>query len=939
MANQDCIIKTFIFLLTYCLLQTISIEAAASVPDSVSDTTVLAITSSDTIQGQFDSIPEIPKLITFVKAYYPKDLIDSGIEGSVILDLLIDTIGAVDSVAVVKGVNPQLDSAAVKAALGFHFLPARLKNQPIDVILQYAYHFSIIEQMVEFQERINLSGHLLEKGTKKPLSFAIVALNFSDTTAKTAGARKTDTPPLESLPNGIPLTNYLQKIGMLSGQQFEAGQLITKSDSTGHFRFKSLPCGTIRIRVIAVNHKLYNDRVVIQPDKATDMTLYIANESYNQYETVVYGKAQTTEIQEHVISGTEIRKIPGFNGEAVKVVQALPGLARPKWGQNELNIRGADNDQSKVILDGIELPYLYHIATWDMMMYRSIINSDVLRSVKLYPGGIGIRYGDVLGGVVDLSSRPARTDRLHGTVDINLKGYSILVESPIINNLSAIGSLRCDLSSLVQDFIYTRVLHKPLFIKKFNYDYLIRLDYTPSSAHRIFIESIGASDTIASPSFDEFTNRIVMNGQMVNFESKKFFQGIAGWDWNINSSLVNELRLGARRGFSFNETREMPSYWSDKKETTINIRDEFTNTVSDHLVFTSGVDVRLTPYQESNISNWNDTTINNSIDLTLGHLGFYIFSNWRPVPKLTLTPGIRYDWFPAINSSGTYLPEFWNYKKISNATSISGNPSLRLSSRYDFNKSQSITASAGTYTQSIDSIVIANISDTKLPVSKGSQYTIGYSWIPANLLSLSIEGYYNQQWDLPFGYKEYQGKKRMPGLELMLRLNPGRSFSGWVSYSVGYLQQYFPQENRWKLDDYNILNNIQLVGSWAMPLENALGFHIQYTDGYPYTPQVLQYYDATSFEYIKANGETNSKRFPPFIGIDLSYSKKLVLKKSCITTYIELIRILHLLQYIKQEDGSPVYKPSESYQYNYDATDFEGQAIFPMASLGLTWEF
>jgi hypothetical protein len=58
-----------------------------------------------------------------------------------------------------------------------------------------------------------------------------------------------------------------------------------------------------------------------------------------------------------------------------------------------------------------------------------------------------------------------------------------------------------------------------------------------------------------------------------------------------------------------------------------------------------------------------------------------------------------------------------------------------------------------------------------------------------------------------------------------------------------------------------------------------------------------------------------------------------------LTAYIEGERILHLLQYVKDKNGNPLYHPGEYNQYNYDYSAFESQAMWPMGSLGLTWEF
>ncbi|NLD38721.1 MAG: hypothetical protein GX654_17810 [Desulfatiglans sp.] len=116
------------------------------------------------------------------------------------------------------------------------------------------------------------------------------------------------------------------------------------------------------------------------------------------------------------------------------------------------------------------------------------------------------------------------------------------------------------------------------------------------------------------------------------------------------------------------------------------------------------------------------------------------------------------------------------------------------------------------------------------------------------------------------------GKARMKGLEIFLRHDQGRCFSGWLSYSLAYSERYNFSEMKWTVFEKNILNNLQLVTSFNLPKGNNIGMRFQYTDGYPYTPvKKVSYYDASNFWYQPEYGEKNSEKYPPFIGLDLRY--------------------------------------------------------------------
>jgi hypothetical protein len=179
----------------------------------------------------------------------------------------------------------------------------------------------------------------------------------------------------------------------------------------------------------------------------------------------------------------------------------------------------------------------------------------------------------------------------------------------------------------------------------------------------------------------------------------------------------------------------------------------------------------------------------------------------------------------------------------------------------------------------------------------------------------------------------------MRGLELFLRHNQGKRFFGWLSYTLAYSERYDYKEQKWLVFDRNILNNIQLVSSFNLKKNKNIGLRLQYTDGYPYTPAKCSYYNASDFEYVPEYGETNSKKYSPFIGLDIRFEKKIAYKKSLMTFYVGCDRILHFLQYVKKDNGEPLYFPAEMPTYSFDYTKFEGFANYPSPTFGLSLEF
>ncbi|MBI2428642.1 MAG: energy transducer TonB [Ignavibacteriales bacterium] len=72
-----------------------------------------------------------PIMISTVKAVYPKEAMDNGIEGDVWVKMWVDTLGKVTSALIEKTPDQVLCDAAMTAALKTKFKPAMLDGKPI----------------------------------------------------------------------------------------------------------------------------------------------------------------------------------------------------------------------------------------------------------------------------------------------------------------------------------------------------------------------------------------------------------------------------------------------------------------------------------------------------------------------------------------------------------------------------------------------------------------------------------------------------------------------------------------------------------------------------------------------------------------------------------------------------------------------------------------
>jgi TonB family protein len=887
----------------------------------------------DTVAG--DSLPPIekmPELNRFVKAEYPPDLVKQGVEGTVLLDIVVNDSGGVDSVYVTKGVHSALDSAAVKAASVFTFTPAMAGGKPVAVILEYAYRFTIDEVVTKIDRYVNLKGRLFERGTRSPITNATVAVSFPDTAADTGLT--------------VPFTAYLKKIGSFDGQSLQSGMIITTTDSLGSFTFQSLPACPAVVKIVASDFETLVDRLLLSRAKALDVVYRLQRVSYGDNELVVYGKAERKEVAQQTLTLNEVRKIPGLGGDAVKVIQALPGVARASLLSGEIIVRGSSTGDSHFYVDGITIPILFHFGG-----ITSTYNSEALASVDLYPGGFGTRYGNALGGVVEIKGRQPKTDRFHGYIDGNLFDASFLVEGPISPKLSFLATARRSYIADVLSFALDKLgVSLPFTMAPYYWDYVSRVDYAASKDQHLHVTLFGAQDRMDMTFNEVRSGSRQIDDQTNKFESNTFFHmGIVGWDWRISPKIKNEMTYALcdlHEGFK-------AFGWFKWKGTSLAhyIRDELSFEPSNTLTCTAGLDIQVAPYDlDMTATDASKKIVRDKESFNFGPYGAYVNFTWKPSPRFTLVPGLRYDYYPELIYDGSIVPEFWDYRFFKNNRGISGEPSLRVSGRFEITPGHTAKMAVGTYNvtpQPIGQTIDKQWGDPTLPAGKGSQYVAGYEWKISPLISADIQTYFNMHWDYarspggtelaadpslpPFLSND---KARMSGLEIMLKHDQGTRFFGWVAYSLSRSLRWDYAQKRWAVYDHDQTNNLQLIGSYKLTPSQELGVRLRYVTGDPTTPIYgPDYYDATLRRYVPRTGAFNSGRVDPYVSFDMRYEKTVTYKMWLLHFYIDVTHIENLFGkgYESPEMGQ--------YRWNYDYTQKTVIADVTRPALGMRVDF
>src|SRR4051794_29011977 len=276
----------------------------------------------------------------------------------------------------------------------------------------------------------------------------------------------------------------------LSGIEITIGEGFVITDSEGGFAALAIPEGNSRVVIAAPGYKRFEVAEAIAEGERLDVAYLIEPVYASPYEATVTGERARREISKTTISMAEIERVPGTQGDALKVIEDLPGVARTSpIGGGQLVVRGSKPGDSLVYLDGEPIPQLYHF-----FALSSTVNPDLLSGIDFLPGNFGASYGDLTGGLVEVKTRSLR-DELHGYANLNMMESSVLLEGPLGKEWSfAIAGRRSYTDAILgaamggsSDTSFTAA---PRY-----YDGQFRLDYRPQgSAHQFSFLALTSSD-------------------------------------------------------------------------------------------------------------------------------------------------------------------------------------------------------------------------------------------------------------------------------------------------------------------------------------------------------------------------------------------------------------------------------------------------------------
>jgi TonB family protein len=817
------------------------------------------------------TVTKPPKLVKFVQAVYPKDKHDAGITASVLLSIEIGDDGKVGEVEIVKGAAPDFDAAAVAAAKQFVFEPAEIDNQPAPVKITYRYDFTIVEEMVKAGPQINFEGVVLERFKKKPLRNVVVKL-------------------VDVGPPGEPVKGV--------------------TDEDGRFGFYDVPPGKHKVELS--NPKLVTqtteEEIVFGKKKTVKYFIEEREEGVDE-DVVVRAPRIKKEAVETSIRTEEARRVPGTQGDTLKVVQNLPGVGRSAFGSGALIVWGSAPGETKINVDGVQIPNLYHVGG-----LRSTINSDMVRSIDLSPGSYGADYGRGLGGLVKIELAPLTKEGVHGYVAADVMDASAMVAAAITPRL------RIGLAGRVSylDHVATAVVANDVgdFVPIPRYDdYQARATYVLGRDEELTTTFLASDDqlqrTIPSDdpndkrtqTIDSSYKRLILRyANLVSDGSSVVVTGSVGFDKNDQAD-----RFGAKP-ISLSEHT-----WQYA------LRSSYRRKLSPGVILSFGIDMQAqqvalgrqgsptlppregditvfgqVPPDENNLDSWHvlviDTAPYATAEISLG--------------RLSLVPGLRFE--PVLIEGDASLPVangaapigYARFELPQNPGFFSKAPNPRLAAAFRATKRLVLTLGGGVYGQPPDPVDMSPVfGNPAINVSRAVHISGGFNYKLRPTLTLEVVGFYKYLFDLvsrnlsPYppvaDALTQDAVGRAYGGQLLLRQELVHGFFGWVTYSLIRSERRDHPGEDWRLFDFDQTHVLAVLASYQFAHGWEAGSRFRYTTGLPRTP-VIGSYAVGPQEYDPIFGPHNSIRIPAFYQLDVRVERSWVFRRAKLNVFIDV---------------------------------------------------
>lgn len=646
----------------------------------------------------------------------------------------------------------------------------------------------------------------------------------------------------------------------------------------------TLPEGTYKLQVSFMGYANFSETIVLDQDVRKDVKL--GTDGIDMGEAVVEGASSAQQHVEDIqmsavnMQMDQIKKIPAFMGEVdvIKAIQLLPGVMAAGEGSSGFHVRGGAVDQNLILLDESPVYNASHL-----LGFFSVFNSDAIKELELYKGGIPSRYGGRISSVLDIRMKDGNNQRWGAAGGIGTISSRLAVEGPFHKDRGSV--LLAGRRTYADVFLLLSSNPDLRETKLYFYDLNLKANYRIDDNNRVYVSAYNGRDVFGFGNDFEFSW-----GNTTT---------TARWNHIYNSKLFSNLTVTySDYNYSLGETGEFGFKW-ESSITDVTGKMDFNHYVSP--LHTLQYGVALT-YRNLNPGFARNNTPTDSFELRMPdtdglEFGIYLSDEHTITDKLTAAYGVRYSGLQNIGPGTSFA--FDDQYNVTDTTTYErgdwyqfyGGFEPRVGLNYRINRNSSIKAS---YNRMRQYVQMATNSTSSSPLDVwfsaspnvkpqvGDQWALGYFRnLKDDQLEVSVEVYYKKLENTidfanhaelllnPLLEGELRvGESRAYGAEFMVRKQVGK-LTGMASYTLARSERLIPEiQSDWYPSSYDRTHDASLVIAYDMNKQWSFGMNWVYQTGAAVTLPTGR------FEYfgmvVPVYSDRNGARMPAYHRMDLS---------------------------------------------------------------------
>lgn len=570
---------------------------------------------------------------------------------------------------------------------------------------------------------------------------------------------------------------------------------------------------------------------------------------------------QKPEMSTNKLSIATIKKMPAMMGEVdvLKSILQLPGVTNAQEGATGFNVRGGSVDGNLVLLDEAVVYNTSHL-----FGFFSVFNSDVIKDLKLYKGGIPANFGGRVSSVLDIYQKEGNNKEFHVNGGIGIISSRLLAEGPIAKEKSSfVVAARGSYAHLL-----LKLADEPN--SAYFYDINSKLNYKLNNKNNIYLSGYLGNDNFnLNNVFINSYGNALLNVRWNHIFSNKLFS---------NASVIYSVyNYGLKlKAVGINWKSDINNY---------NFKYDFKHYIADKLTLNYGLNSIYYQFNPGTIRPFDASSTINPDQIARKYAfenALYISAEQKVSDKIAVNYGLRYSNFQRLGKEeiNTYAndqavvfnPELQVYEEARSTGTIKygknkkiagfDNVEPRFAVAYSLNNNQSVKASYNRMSQyvhlisntaSVSPLDIWAPSDQYLRPEILDQVAIGYFQnFKNNKYSIEAEAFYKKiknKADYIDGaeliaHKAIErvllnGEARSYGLEVLFRKNTGK-LNGWISYTLSKAEQRTPgrtpdepgiNNGEWYRANYDKRHNLSVNASYDLTPKWSLGGLFTYQTG------------------------------------------------------------------------------------------------------------